>query len=71
MNGLDKTKENLKNFIERWEEHPNSPYVFDTGNHLISPIIDDVKNSNSVLSSRGKQFNVHHSIHLVSFHSNC
>ncbi|KAM7344200.1 spaghetti-squash activator isoform 2-T2 [Cochliomyia hominivorax] len=35
---LDTTKDNLKNFIERWEEHPNSPYVFDVEGNVIAPI---------------------------------
>lgn len=55
---LKTTKDNLKSFIERWEEHPNSPYVFDTGSNRISPVtlgVEDEKRCNgSVLSSRGK-----------------
>ncbi|XP_075165705.1 spaghetti-squash activator [Haematobia irritans] len=35
---LDTTKDNLKNFIERWEEHPNSPYVFDVEGNVIAPL---------------------------------
>ncbi|XP_054737956.1 death-associated protein kinase related [Anastrepha obliqua] len=35
---LDTTKDNLKNFIERWEEHPNSPYVFDVESNVIAPL---------------------------------
>lgn len=35
---LTATKDNLKSFIERWEEHPNSPYVFDTDANRISPV---------------------------------
>ncbi|KAK2715730.1 hypothetical protein QYM36_010338 [Artemia franciscana] len=27
---LDLTKENLKQFVERWNSHPNSPYIFDS-----------------------------------------
>ncbi|XP_057666352.1 myosin light chain kinase family member 4-like [Diorhabda carinulata] len=27
---MDVTKDNLKQFVERWNEHPNSPYVFET-----------------------------------------
>lgn len=38
---LKATKDNLKSFIERWEEHPNSPYVFDTDAHCISPVFAD------------------------------
>ncbi|XP_030388559.1 serine/threonine-protein kinase DDB_G0283821 [Scaptodrosophila lebanonensis] len=35
---LDATKDNLKNFIVRWEEHPNSPYVFDVEGNVITPL---------------------------------
>lgn len=42
----------MKNFIERWEEHPNSPYVFDASSSLILPIGDPEKAS-SGFSSRG------------------
>lgn len=35
---LTTTKDNLKSFIERWEEHPNSPYVFDTNAQSIAPV---------------------------------
>ncbi|XP_004517523.1 death-associated protein kinase related [Ceratitis capitata] len=35
---LDTTKDNLKHFIERWEEHPNSPYVFDVESNVIAPL---------------------------------
>lgn len=58
---LKTTKDNLKSFIERWEEHPNSPYVFDAVVNQISPVtLADEKRMNgsgggggSVLSSRG------------------
>lgn len=50
---LTTTKENLKNFIERWEEHPNSPYVFDASSSLILPVYDIDKNTSSGFSSRG------------------
>lgn len=55
---LKTTKDNLKSFIERWEEHPNSPYVFDAVANQISPVtLADEKRMNgsggSVLSSRG------------------
>ncbi|KAG4073920.1 hypothetical protein HA402_014125 [Bradysia odoriphaga] len=52
---LKTTKDNLKSFIERWEEHPNSPYVFDVGSNQISPINvgEDKRNGGSGLSSRG------------------
>ncbi|XP_017148953.1 serine/threonine-protein kinase DDB_G0283821 [Drosophila miranda] len=35
---LDATKDNLKNFIVRWETHPNSPYVFDVEGNVIAPL---------------------------------
>ncbi|XP_055372611.1 5'-AMP-activated serine/threonine-protein kinase catalytic subunit alpha [Condylostylus longicornis] len=47
---LEQTKDNLKSFIERWEEHPNSPYVFDSESNLIVPLRDN--NSDSINSSR-------------------
>lgn len=47
------SKENLKNFIERWEEHPNSPYVFDASATLILPLHNGEKNASSGFSSRG------------------
>lgn len=50
---LSTSKENLKAFIERWEEHPNSPYVFDGSATLILPISQPEKNSSSGFSSRG------------------
>lgn len=50
---LTSTKENLKSFIERWEEHPNSPYIFDTNSSLIIPTKAIEKNANSGFSSRG------------------
>lgn len=47
------SKENLKSFIERWEEHPNSPYIFDANSSLILPIHEVEKNTSSGFSSRG------------------
>uniref|UniRef100_A0A1L8DKT0 Putative serine/threonine protein kinase n=2 Tax=Nyssomyia neivai TaxID=330878 RepID=A0A1L8DKT0_9DIPT len=42
LNGnLDTTKDNLKTFVERWGEHPNSPYIFDTDAQFISPLSED------------------------------
>lgn len=34
---MEVTKDNLKQFVERWNEHPNSPYVFELTSHIISP----------------------------------
>lgn len=50
---MTSTKENLKSFIERWEEHPNSPYIFDANTSLILPTADHEKNTSSGFSSRG------------------
>ena len=36
---LDTAKDNLRVFVERWNEHPNSPYLFDTSCHIISPCL--------------------------------
>ncbi|XP_055856486.1 uncharacterized protein LOC129919581 [Episyrphus balteatus] len=47
---LEHTKDNLKNFIERWEEHPNSPYVFDAEENVIAPLRDS--RAGSISSSR-------------------
>ncbi|XP_049310009.1 death-associated protein kinase related [Bactrocera dorsalis] len=53
---LDTTKDNLKNFIERWEEHPNSPYVFDVESNVIAPLSETSFNKthgrDSISSSR-------------------
>lgn len=37
--GLGMTKDNLRMFVERWTEHPNSPYLFDVSTHMISPFM--------------------------------
>lgn len=50
---LTASKENLKSFIERWEEHPNSPYVFDASASLILPVCNGERNASSGFSSRG------------------
>ncbi|XP_063237985.1 myosin light chain kinase, smooth muscle-like [Bacillus rossius redtenbacheri] len=36
VDGLDTAKDNLRCFVERWSEHPNSPYLFDVTGHTIS-----------------------------------
>ncbi|KAI8123607.1 Myosin light chain kinase 3 [Lucilia cuprina] len=55
---LDTTKDNLKNFIERWEEHPNSPYVFDVEGNVIAPLNEteykQPHGADSISSSRGE-----------------
>lgn len=32
---MDIAKDNLKEFVERWNEHPNSPYVFEMTNYMV------------------------------------
>lgn len=55
---MDATKDNLKNFIERWEEHPNSPYVFDVEGNVIAPLNETEYKKphgpDSISSSRGE-----------------
>jgi len=57
---LDATKDNLKNFIVRWETHPNSPYVFDVEGNVIAPLGESYPNprrphgQDSLSSSRGE-----------------
>lgn len=46
---LDVAKDNLKLFVERWSEHPNSPYVFDNDTHEITCL----RNGNYEKSSIG------------------
>ncbi|KRT78962.1 protein kinase, partial [Oryctes borbonicus] len=36
---MDMTKDNLRQFVERWNDHPNSPYVFEALSHAIMPCI--------------------------------
>lgn len=36
---LDIAKDNLRFFVERWNEHPNSPYLFDKSCQTISPCL--------------------------------
>ncbi|XP_049937668.1 myosin light chain kinase, smooth muscle-like [Schistocerca serialis cubense] len=35
---LDLSKDNLRVFVERWNEHPNSPYLFDGCGQMIMPL---------------------------------
>ncbi|XP_075981891.1 uncharacterized protein LOC142980417 isoform X2 [Anticarsia gemmatalis] len=46
---LDVAKDNLRLFVERWSEHPNSPYVFDNQAHEITCLA----NGNTERSSIG------------------
>jgi len=36
---LDAAKDNLRFFVERWNEHPNSPYLFDKSCQTIAPCL--------------------------------
>ncbi|KAL0879363.1 hypothetical protein ABMA27_003130 [Loxostege sticticalis] len=49
---LDVAKDNLRLFVERWSEHPNSPYVFDNQSHEITCLMNGV-NGNCERSSVG------------------
>lgn len=52
--GLDMTKDNLRVFVERWSEHPNSPYLFDVSCHMISPLLtSEIQMASSHHSLRG------------------
>ncbi|XP_026751732.1 myosin light chain kinase, smooth muscle-like isoform X2 [Galleria mellonella] len=37
---LDVAKDNLRLFVERWSEHPNSPYIFDNQSHEITTLMN-------------------------------
>ncbi|KAJ4450880.1 hypothetical protein ANN_02312 [Periplaneta americana] len=53
---LDVAKDNLRFFVERWNEHPNSPYLFDKTCHTISPCLfmsPDIETVPSQNSLRG------------------
>lgn len=52
--GLDMTKDNLRLFVERWSEHPNSPYLFDVSCQTISPLVlNGIQMASSHHSLRG------------------
>ncbi|ENN75369.1 hypothetical protein YQE_08144, partial [Dendroctonus ponderosae] len=34
ISSMDVTKDNLRQFVERWNEHPNSPYIFEVTNGI-------------------------------------
>lgn len=58
-------KDNLRNFVERWGEHPNSPYIFESngGSNFISPprngvLADSCLSSRGMLNNRNKENNV-------------
>lgn len=47
---MDTAKDNLRQFVERWNEHPNSPYVFETASHFITPCSGTLQLSSSLHS---------------------
>ncbi|XP_022120212.1 myosin light chain kinase, smooth muscle isoform X2 [Pieris rapae] len=42
---LDMAKDNLRLFVERWSEHPNSPYVFDNESQEILCMVNGERSS--------------------------
>ncbi|KAF5286331.1 hypothetical protein FQA39_LY04229 [Lamprigera yunnana] len=50
---MDVAKDNLRQFVERWNEHPNSPYVFESSSHIIAPCHYKIQMSESVHSLEG------------------
>lgn len=48
---MEVTKDNLKIFVERWNEHPNSPYVFDKQSQFITPVCSGGHNLTDSLHS--------------------
>lgn len=42
---LDVAKDNLRLFVERWSEHPNSPYIFDNQAHEITCLMNCERSS--------------------------
>lgn len=45
---LDVAKDNLRLFVERWSEHPNSPYVFDNEAHEITSLMNGTCERSSI-----------------------
>uniref|UniRef100_A0A1Y1KUY5 Protein kinase domain-containing protein n=1 Tax=Photinus pyralis TaxID=7054 RepID=A0A1Y1KUY5_PHOPY len=50
---MEVAKDNLKQFVERWNEHPNSPYVFESSSHIIAPCHYKLQLSESLHSLEG------------------
>ncbi|KAK4881525.1 hypothetical protein RN001_004844 [Aquatica leii] len=50
---MDVAKDNLRLFVERWNEHPNSPYVFESSSHIITPCHNTLQMSESLHSLEG------------------
>lgn len=61
-------KDNLRNFVERWGEHPNSPYIFESngGSNFISPPRNGVL-ADSCLSSRGMLNNMNKENNVTTY----
>lgn len=68
---MEVTKDNLRQFVERWNEHPNSPYVFEMTNGHIKDVVPDSLQSlegmspspcGSVVSSAGSDNAFHQNI---------
>lgn len=50
---MEVAKDNLRQFVERWNEHPNSPYVFESSSHIIAPCSGTLQLSASLHSLEG------------------
>nr|XP_012137046.1 PREDICTED: myosin light chain kinase, smooth muscle-like isoform X1 [Megachile rotundata]XP_012137047.1 PREDICTED: myosin light chain kinase, smooth muscle-like isoform X2 [Megachile rotundata] len=48
---LDVAKDNLRLFVERWREHPNSPYMIDTPQYL--PRLNSIQDREDLVSLKG------------------
>lgn len=53
VTNMEVAKDNLRQFVERWNEHPNSPYVFESSSHIIAPCSGRLRLSESVHSLEG------------------
>lgn len=45
LNSMDVAKDNLRQFVERWNEHPNSPYIFELTNGIVVTNLDEASGS--------------------------
>lgn len=62
---LDVAKDNLRLFVERWGEHPNSPYVFDNDTHQITNMNGNYEKSSIGGCSPSPRSSLHSSPDLV------
>ncbi|KAF2901401.1 hypothetical protein ILUMI_04778, partial [Ignelater luminosus] len=53
VTNMEVAKDNLRQFVERWNDHPNSPYVFESSSHIIAPCSGRLQLSESVHSLEG------------------